>query len=151
MMLEKEDILIKKESKKNIRKRGVYFLIKGDDIVYVGKSIDIHDRIKTHIKDKDKPFDYYSYIVLNNYEEKELYILESKYILKYRPLYNKKYPKVNKEKTTSINKKEFNGCNIRLPKELKVFAKRLSYQQNGTLSISNGVRIALQKALKDEK
>lgn len=41
--------------------------------------------------------------------------------------------------------------NIRLPKELKDFAKRLSYQQNGTLSISNGVRIALQKALKDEK
>lgn len=64
---------------------GVYFLFRGDLIVYVGKSTDIISRIASHRKSK-KAFDTYSFIEAS---ESEMDALETVYINKFWPEYNK--------------------------------------------------------------
>lgn len=61
---------------------GVYFLIKDKVIVYIGQSINIASRITQH---RDKEFDSVSYVAC---EKSELDILESLYILAYKPPLN---------------------------------------------------------------
>lgn len=61
---------------------GVYFLIDGDEIVYVGQSINIMVRISTH---NDKKFDRYAYIAC---DKSSLDFLESIYIHFLRPRLN---------------------------------------------------------------
>lgn len=61
---------------------GVYFLVKGDRVVYVGQSIHIQMRVREHAKDKD--FDSFSFI---RCEKKKLDVLESLYIHALRPKY----------------------------------------------------------------
>lgn len=63
----------------------VYRLFKNHKVVYVGKSINVKNRIKDHTKDKD--FDYFDFSIMNNESNKNLY--EIYYIDKYKPLYNK--------------------------------------------------------------
>lgn len=65
------------------QKCGVYFLLKGDQIVYVGQSININERIRTHEKIKD--FDKFTYV---GCEKENLNEIEAKYILKFKPIYN---------------------------------------------------------------
>tara|TARA_B110000285_G_scaffold73250_1_gene84466 strand:- start:564 stop:1304 length:741 start_codon:yes stop_codon:yes gene_type:complete len=64
---------------------GVYFLVKGDRVVYVGQSIHIQMRVREHAKDKD--FDSFSFI---RCEKKRLNVLESLYIHALRPEYQGK-------------------------------------------------------------
>ena len=64
----------------------VYFLFKGTQIVYVGKSCLGYERLYSHHKDKD--FDSYSYIIC---EQDEVDDLEAEYITKFNPLYNNGY------------------------------------------------------------
>ena len=54
---------------------GVYFLIKGDRVVYVGQSVNIFARISSHVQSKD--FDSYAYV---SCPIDKLDILESLYI-----------------------------------------------------------------------
>jgi predicted house-cleaning noncanonical NTP pyrophosphatase (MazG superfamily) len=61
---------------------GVYFLIKDDEIVYIGQSINIASRVASH---KDKDFDSMSFVAC---QKEELDILESLYILAYQPALN---------------------------------------------------------------
>ena len=61
---------------------GVYFLIKDSEIVYIGQSINIASRITQH---RDKEFDSVSYVACHR---SELDILESLYILAYKPPLN---------------------------------------------------------------
>ena len=61
---------------------GVYFLIKSNEIVYIGQSINIASRITQH---RDKDFDSVSYVACH---KDELDILESLYILAYQPALN---------------------------------------------------------------
>lgn len=61
---------------------GVYFLIKDMAIVYIGQSINIASRITQH---RDKEFDSVSYVAC---EKSEMDILESLYILAYKPPLN---------------------------------------------------------------
>lgn len=61
---------------------GVYFLVKGDRVVYVGQSINILVRVREHSKHKD--FDSFSFI---RCEKKKLDVLESLYIHALRPEY----------------------------------------------------------------
>lgn len=63
---------------------GVYFLFDGDDIVYVGKSKDILNRIPTH--KATKKYDSHSFILC---EEELLNVYERVLINKYKPIYNK--------------------------------------------------------------
>lgn len=61
---------------------GVYFLIKDKVIVYIGQSINIASRITQH---RDKDFDSVSYVACHR---SELDVLESLYILAYKPPLN---------------------------------------------------------------
>lgn len=66
---------------------GVYFLINEDEIVYVGKSADVHIRVMAHIKEKTKQFDTYSYLLIEDSRERD--ITECFYIETLNPIYNK--------------------------------------------------------------
>lgn len=61
---------------------GVYFLIKDDEIIYIGQSINIAHRIASH---RDKDFDSMAFI---GCLKTDLDVLESLYILAYRPKLN---------------------------------------------------------------
>ena len=73
--------------KKQKQKIGIYFLYKGNEVVYVGQSVNIENRIQEHRGSKD--FDSYNYVLCDRGElnEKEAY-----YILKHRPSYNVNLP-----------------------------------------------------------
>ena len=62
---------------------GIYFLFYKDEVIYIGKSLNVKERMKGHF---NKKFDSYSII---NCNENELSELENKYIFKYYPKYNK--------------------------------------------------------------
>lgn len=62
---------------------GVYFLIKGDEIVYIGRSYDCVRRVTRHPRDW---FD--SYAVLECQDADKISRLEVQYIQKFSPRYN---------------------------------------------------------------
>ncbi|KXS55166.1 MAG: prophage regulatory protein [Marinobacter sp. T13-3] len=64
---------------------GVYFLVKGGEVVYVGQSTSVYSRVTTHYASKD--FDFWSYIPC---EKEGLDILESLYIHFLQPKLNGK-------------------------------------------------------------
>lgn len=68
---------------------GVYFLIKDNEVVYVGKSKDVHSRVMTHLVDKEKDFDSYSYILLENAHDRD--VTECFYIETLAPKYNNSF------------------------------------------------------------
>lgn len=68
---------------------GVYFLIRDSDIVYVGQSKNCPSRIETHIRDKGKVFDSYTFVTT---ARENLDFLESWYIHTFNPEYNKNAP-----------------------------------------------------------
>ncbi|GGI75025.1 hypothetical protein [Deinococcus wulumuqiensis] len=68
--------------------RGIYFLLAQRQIVYVGQSINCHNRVRMHLADKD--FD--SYAVLPATPTDDLNTLEALYILRFRPGYNLALP-----------------------------------------------------------
>jgi len=92
-MLSKEDILNKKI--KYEREVGIYFLIKEEEIVYIGQSISISSRICSHSTSRLKDFD--SYYFVNCFRE-ELDELETKYIYKFMPRHNLYNSKLGREK-----------------------------------------------------
>lgn len=68
--------------------RGIYFLLAQRQIVYVGQSINCHNRVRMHLADKD--FD--SYAVLPATPTDDLNTLEALYILRFQPGYNVALP-----------------------------------------------------------
>lgn len=68
---------------------GVYFLLSGDVVVYVGQSTNIHARVQKHRGERKKKFDRFAFI---RCEYHELNVLESIYIHALRPMYNRSYP-----------------------------------------------------------
>jgi len=64
---------------------GIYFLIKDKEIIYVGNTVDLHQRLKVHSKDKD--FDSYNFIKEKS-RDKRL-VLEYEFIKKFTPKLNK--------------------------------------------------------------
>lgn len=77
---------------------GIYFLIRGESIVYVGQSLDVYHRISLHAKESQKAFD--SYFVLPCLPS-ELNVLEPHYIFKFCPLYNLVLPQNHAYKSLS--------------------------------------------------
>lgn len=59
---------------------GIYFLIKKDQIIYIGQSVNVKHRLYAHKQDKD--FDYY---YVHECLPEELDTLEAQYIVKYDP------------------------------------------------------------------
>lgn len=82
--LKKDIISNKKSVNTNSSKSGIYFLLKGEEVVYVGKATNFIDRLIAHIDDKD--FDSYSVVECSKDEIDEL---ETEYIYEYMPIYNK--------------------------------------------------------------
>ncbi len=66
---------------------GVYFLVKGERVVYVGQSTNILTRIATHQQAKD--FDRFAFVPC---AREDLDVLESLYIHGLRPAMNGRYP-----------------------------------------------------------
>jgi predicted GIY-YIG superfamily endonuclease len=68
----------------------IYCLISKNEIVYIGKTINIQSRISTHHKDKSKIFDSFSIVTKlpNEISDSELLKLEEKYIKLLKPKYN---------------------------------------------------------------
>lgn len=63
---------------------GVYFLFKGDDVVYVGQSVNVFSRVASH-KSGSKDFDGFTYVQC---DKRHLDFLESLYIHALRPRLN---------------------------------------------------------------
>ena len=109
----------------------IYFLIKDEVVVYVGQTQKGLIRPFAHQYDKE-----YDEIKIIYCEQKELDMLEDKYIKKYQPIYNKT---VNLAMNYSLHRardkirKMFNNNCFYLP-ELKKIIKKLNiniYQNNG--------------------
>lgn len=68
----------------------IYCLISNNEVVYIGKTINIQSRISTHKKDKTKDFDSFSIVTKlpNEISDSELLKLEEKYIKLLKPKYN---------------------------------------------------------------
>lgn len=64
---------------------GVYFLLNGGNLVYVGQSVDIVHRVLEHKRCRWRSFDSYAYILCS---KSELNLLESLYIHHYKPAGN---------------------------------------------------------------
>jgi predicted GIY-YIG superfamily endonuclease len=65
----------------------VYFLLQGDEIVYIGQTVDIHNRISVHTRKKNKKF---NKVLYHEVKKKNLLIVENYLIKKYKPKYNLK-------------------------------------------------------------
>jgi hypothetical protein len=68
---------------------GLYFLLMNRQIVYVGQSMNCHNRIHTHMA-SDKEFDAFTIFPMEI--GAEFNTLEALYILKYQPRYNMTLP-----------------------------------------------------------
>lgn len=85
-LLSESEILAQKRLLANELIQGIYFLIKDDEIVYVGQSTrSVYDRIFAHFHEEKKHFD--SYTILQS-DEENLNDLEAAYIFMCAPLYN---------------------------------------------------------------
>lgn len=69
---------------------GVYFLMQGHEVVYVGQTGNIKERLKAHKAEKKKVFDMVRFIA--DVPSELLDMLEAYYIMKCKPAYNKNYP-----------------------------------------------------------
>jgi excinuclease UvrABC nuclease subunit len=96
-----EEILANKQAI-NPKITGVYFLIKGSEIVYVGQSVDIMNRIAQHSKDVLKDFDSFSILECPT---ELLLTIEAHLIYKFRPRLNTSLPVNNLYKSFQQIKK----------------------------------------------
>lgn len=65
----------------------IYYLFKGEEIVYVGSTANIYSRIAKHIKTKD--FDSFTYRKVTN---KDIFEVEAREIIKHQPKLNLTLP-----------------------------------------------------------
>jgi hypothetical protein len=63
---------------------GVYFLIEGKDIVYIGYSVDCYKRLRRHVLNDIFYFNYFYAVKIQEYE-----YVEKFYIRKFKPKYNR--------------------------------------------------------------
>jgi len=82
----KKYIKSKAETLEN-RTVGIYFLKYNNEIVYIGQSIDIKARINTHLSEKTKVFNDFSFIKC---DKELLNETETAYIFQYDPIFNKR-------------------------------------------------------------
>lgn len=94
LLSEKE---IVSHSKGSIPSSGIYFLVKGNEVVYVGQSSSVLSRIGTHILDKNKEFDAFSFMSV---PKESLDILETIYIKVLNPKFNSSSP-ISKDRITA--------------------------------------------------
>lgn len=96
---------IVERSKGNIPSSGIYFLVKGSEVVYVGQSTSVLSRIGTHILDTNKDFDAFSFL---SAPKKSLDLLETIYIKVLNPRLNNGSP-ISKERITEFFQERYTG------------------------------------------
>ena len=111
---------------------GIYFLINGDEIVYVGQSVDIYSRISQHSKDVLKTFD--NFYILECPAE-HLSILEAHFIFKFHPFLNSTFPTNHAYKSFNQLKKLLNFSAPALKLWMKF--KGIGYRQDGYYLLSD--------------
>ena len=81
-----DEIISRKQNNVHLECKGtfVYFLIKNDLIVYVGQTVNLMERVGTHVKG-NKDFNYITYIEV---PKRWLLRTESHYIMQFNPHYN---------------------------------------------------------------
>ena len=67
------------------RARGIYFLLRGQDIVYIGQSVDCFSRVSTHATNDGKDFNRACYVPV---VKEELNDMENTLIALFKPEYN---------------------------------------------------------------
>ena len=102
-LLSKKEIISRKRKFIWERVTGIYFLILNDEIIYIGTSEDCQVRIMTHAK--YKKFNSYYIIDTGNMGNGGRHALESWYIDKYKPKYNKERRKIKAHFTEKVMKK----------------------------------------------
>lgn len=94
--------------------RGIYFLFKNYELIYIGQSEDIFKRVPEHRGSKD--FNNWLYI---EYENENLNNVEAEFILKYQPKENKAIPKNDNWMSTSTLKLKFGISKVAINKMIK--------------------------------
>lgn len=100
-LAEISEILENRKDLKTLSDPGIYFLLDGSHIVYVGQSVQPEARIISHIR-TEKDFDGYA---ISRCGHLDLDDLEVRYILKYTPKYNKNLNPSNNYKSLDQIKK----------------------------------------------
>jgi len=77
------------------RETCVYFLWRGDDLLYIGQTKDLENRIEDHQFAELIPFEWWTYIACKHFDRCELTAihrvdLEAAYIRRYAPPHNRK-------------------------------------------------------------
>lgn len=78
---------------------GIYFLIKNDEVVYVGQSVDVMSRISKHRR-ADTDFDFFNVVTC---EPESLDEMEQAYIFALTPRYNTVYGGRKAKRTTAAD------------------------------------------------
>ncbi len=68
---------------------GIYFLLRGLEVIYVGQTVNLMVRLATHIVKGIKDFDGYAFLP---FPQEDLSVHEARFIRKYDPIYNKCLP-----------------------------------------------------------
>lgn len=102
---------------------GIYFLLKDNHIVYIGKTTNGMRRILTH---KDKDFDSYSFFKVKQHE---LDVVENLNIVYYKPIYNKQYTSSSFTGLSGINEKCRKKFGTRKMRLIRKVLKQLEFQK----------------------
>lgn len=97
--------------------QGIYFLIDEDqEVVYIGKSVDIISRVSAHVNNNNKTFTTFSYIEMN-ISDSLLSEIESDLIAIYRPKYNKGLSQSNRYRECT---EKFGNAKFDYPGRIKI-------------------------------
>ena len=107
-MIFSKDEVQKKSIPENIL--GVYyFLDENNNILYIGKSINIKKRIHQHLANGRKRmlFSFKKVMIKEMYSELEALLFESQEIKKYKPIYNRKLRKIRNSISVSFKQNKY--------------------------------------------
>ena len=71
-----------------LRKSGVYKLIKDGEVVYIGMSVNIINRLTNHVCDKAIDFNSIEFYTIDGVDKNGLLNIESRMIERFKPKYN---------------------------------------------------------------
>jgi len=71
-----------------LRKSGIYKLIKDGEVVYIGMSVNIMDRLTTHVYNKVIDFNSIYFYTIEGINKEGLRGIESRMIERFKPIYN---------------------------------------------------------------
>lgn len=88
--------------------QGVYFLFKGEELVYIGKAKSIYSRIGQHVV-SSKDFDSWDYYECRpeSYSPTTVELLEAHLIEWFKPRYNVAHAQGHDESPTAVSKEEY--------------------------------------------